>query len=134
MSTLMIALEDAQKAIRSIIEEYDRALKAEREAGLALLLAGKLKTAERAYEALESVPAREAVDIAATRIVDKKWIPEEMHGEAEDQAIRTLLRDLGEYMSGEGVIKMTKAPGRLPTQTKITLRLTALTQEGGKQE
>lgn len=32
MSTLMIALEDAQKAIRSIIEEYDRALKAEREA------------------------------------------------------------------------------------------------------
>ena len=157
MSAQMIRLADAQAAIRSVIEAYQKdineACKAAAELGPedsqedkdaaaceAIMARAEQDGADKAYAALKAVPVFEAVTVASTRIVDKKYIPERMHDTAEEQAIRTMLADFGKHLNEAGMVKGSRAAGLDLTQTKITLRLEVLqpvegwaASEGGEQ-
>ena len=141
MSTQMIRLADAQAAIKSVIDAYQRDISAVRaeaakrgpdeeppEGEDALLIAARLcsEGAERARHALATCRIFEAVDFKGVRIVDKKWIPPRMHDVAEEQAIRTVLTDIGKTLNNAGMIHTRKDRLGEPTTTRIALEFTAL--------
>lgn len=148
MSTPMIRLADAQAAIRSVIEAYQKDINQMREAAAqrdpedllvpdgaqeaeqeaAVLLAAELckEGAERARHALATCRVFEAVEFQADRFVDKKWIPERMHGIAEEQAVREVLSKTGDTLNRAGMIRVTREEGREPTTTRISIAFAAL--------
>ena len=141
MSTQMIRLVDAQAAIRSVIEAYQKDINLMREAAAqrgpdeepedgedAVLIAAKLckEGAERARHALATCRVFEAVEFQADRFVDKKWIPARMHGIAEEQAVREVLSKTGETLNRAGMIRVTREEGREPTTTRVSIAFAAL--------
>lgn len=141
MSIPMIRLADAQAAIRSVIDYYSRDIAAIRERAAqrgpdeepeegedALLIAAKLckEGAERARHALATCRVFEAVEFQAVRFVDKKWIPERMHGIAEEQAVGEVLSKTGETLNSAGMIRVTRGEAREPTTTRISIAFAAL--------
>ena len=134
MSTKMIRLADAQAAIRYAIDYYERTIReilrkaADSDLDEELLIAAEAAVdgAKRAQLTLATVRVYEAEDFAAVRIVDKKWIPEEMHSAAEEQAIKSVLRCVGETLDSAGMLKARMSTGITPEQTKITITFTAV--------
>ena len=122
-------------SLRQAVEALERLAKAVRETGddsggragviVESLRGPVVHGIQLAIEQLKALEQYEVNVVCTARIVEKYGIPEQMWDAAEDQTIRRMTEEFGEYARKEGLIDVVTdhIPGRPPEYgTRVTMR------------